>query len=105
MNGCPMDYVPRHSPSRVGISRLCVANPTVKHMLAGEMDAVGNAYLTNAVKYAIFLEANAKMQSAAIALGGQIKYISVDVARAMLMGRGDPDRAWDYWKRRAYGLK
>jgi hypothetical protein len=54
------------------------------------------------VRNAIFLEADARMQAAAIALGGSIKYISVDEAKAMLQSRGDPDRAWEYWKRRAF---
>jgi HCOMODA/2-hydroxy-3-carboxy-muconic semialdehyde decarboxylase len=74
-------------------------------LLRGHGAVVQARELKNAVKNAIFLEANARMQTAAIALGGQIKYISVDEAKAMLQARGDPDRAWDYWKRRAFGPK
>ena len=58
-----------------------------------------------AVRNAIWLEANARAQLAAIQLGGQVKYISAEEARTMLGSRGDPERAWDYWKRRALGPK
>lgn len=54
-----------------------------------------------AVKNAIYLEANAGIQSAAIGLGGQITYISREEALAMGSAQGDLGRAWDYWKRRA----
>ena len=54
-----------------------------------------------AVKNAIFLEANARMQSAAMALGGPVKYIAAEEAMAMAKAGGDLERAWDYWKRRA----
>jgi HCOMODA/2-hydroxy-3-carboxy-muconic semialdehyde decarboxylase len=54
-----------------------------------------------AVKNSIFLNANARMQAAAIALGGSIKYISVEEARGLAAAPGDLTRAWNYWKRRA----
>lgn len=70
-------------------------------LMRGHGSVVVSRELKNTVKNAIFLETNARMQSAAIALGGPIKYLSMEEAMATLSGRGDPDRAWDYWKRRA----
>ena len=74
-------------------------------LLRGHGAVVVSRELRNAVRNAIFLEVNARIQSAAIALGGPIKYITPEEAAAMLRGRGDPDRAWDYWRRRALGPK
>jgi len=74
-------------------------------LMRGHGDVVAARDLKAAVRNAIFLDANARMQATAIQLGGSIKYITPDEARAMLSGRGDPDRAWDYWRRRALGLK
>jgi ribulose-5-phosphate 4-epimerase/fuculose-1-phosphate aldolase len=67
----------------------------------GAVMASGN--IEAAVRNAIFTEANARMQLAAIQLGGPIKYISPAEAQGMSRGSGDPGRAWDYWKRRALG--
>ena len=61
--------------------------------------------LKSAVRNAIFLDSNARIQSAAIALGGSVKYVTSAEANAMSRGQGDSDRAWDYWKRRALGPK
>jgi ribulose-5-phosphate 4-epimerase/fuculose-1-phosphate aldolase len=58
-----------------------------------------------AVKNAIYLEADARMQSVAIGLGGSITYLSQDEALAMASAKGDLGRAWDYWKRRALNSK
>lgn len=58
-----------------------------------------------AVKDAIFLDADARIQSAAIALGGPIKYISPKEMEGMTRAPGDLDRAWDYWTRRAFGQR
>jgi ribulose-5-phosphate 4-epimerase/fuculose-1-phosphate aldolase len=55
-----------------------------------------------AVKNAIYLEADARIQLAAISLGGPIAYISKDEALGMSAAKGDLGRAWDYWKRRAF---
>ena len=70
-------------------------------LMRGHGAVVVSRDLKLAVKNAIFLEANARMQSAAIALGGPIKYIAEEEALAMTRAGGDLDRAWDYWKRRA----
>jgi HCOMODA/2-hydroxy-3-carboxy-muconic semialdehyde decarboxylase len=58
-----------------------------------------------AVKNAIYLETNARIQSAAIGLGGHITYISREEALAIGSAQGDLGRAWDYWKRRAFSSK
>lgn len=74
-------------------------------LLRGHGAVVVSRDLRSAVRNAIFLEANARMQSAAIALGGPVKYITPQEAIAMSKAQGDSDRAWEYWKRRALGSK
>ncbi|MCL6683181.1 class II aldolase/adducin family protein [Sphingomonas alba] len=89
----------------LGASLATTLGKGVAVLLRGHGAVVVSRELRVAVRNAIWLEANARAQLAAIQLGGQIKYISADEARAMLALRGDPERAWDYWKRRALGPK
>jgi HCOMODA/2-hydroxy-3-carboxy-muconic semialdehyde decarboxylase len=58
-----------------------------------------------AVKNAIYLEADARIQLAAIGLGGSVTYISREEAYGISSAKGDLGRAWDYWKRRALNSK
>jgi HCOMODA/2-hydroxy-3-carboxy-muconic semialdehyde decarboxylase len=74
-------------------------------LLRGHGAVVAARDVTVAVKDAIYLDANARIQSAAIALGGPITYISPKEMEGMSQAPGDLDRAWDYWRRRALGPK
>lgn len=89
----------------LGASLAATLGGKIAVLLRGHGAVVVSRDLRNAVRNSIFLEANARMQSAAIALGGSIKYIAPEEATAMSKGQGDSDRAWDYWKRRALGSK
>ena len=71
----------------------------------GHGAVVVSANIRVAVKNAIYLNANARMQATAIALGGSVKYFSFEEGKAMGAAPGDLSRAWDYWRRRAYGEK
>jgi HCOMODA/2-hydroxy-3-carboxy-muconic semialdehyde decarboxylase len=74
-------------------------------LMRGHGSVVVSRGLKVSVKNAIILEENARLQTAAIALGGTIKYIAPEEAMAMARGGGDLDRAWDYWKQRALKSK
>jgi ribulose-5-phosphate 4-epimerase/fuculose-1-phosphate aldolase len=74
-------------------------------LLRGHGAVIVSRDLRSAVRNSIFLVLNARMQEEAIALGGPVKYITVEEAKTMFGSRGDTDRAWDYWKRRAFGSK
>jgi HCOMODA/2-hydroxy-3-carboxy-muconic semialdehyde decarboxylase len=56
-----------------------------------------------AVRYAIYTEVNARLQAAAIAIGGPINYISAEEGAARDKGSNDFARAWEFWKRKALG--
>jgi HCOMODA/2-hydroxy-3-carboxy-muconic semialdehyde decarboxylase len=72
-------------------------------LMRGHGDVIAALNVQLAVKNAIYIDANARMQTQAIALGGTIKYISVDEANGLATAGGDLNRAWEYWKRRALG--
>lgn len=72
-------------------------------LMRGHGAVVATQTIESAIRNSIFLDADARMQIAAIKLGGQINYVSVPEAHAMATYHGDPRRAWDYWKRRALG--
>lgn len=113
--GVPV-WEPKASGDPEGAGML-VRNPALGKSLAATLDnklvvllrghgaVVVSRELRSAVRNAIFLEANARMHSAAIALGGSVRYVTPDEAIAMSKGRGDSDRAWEYWRRRALGSK
>ena len=74
-------------------------------LLRGHGAVVASTNLRLAVKNTIYLDADARMQLAAIALGGPITYISLEEAIALAQAPGDLARAWEYWKRRAFAPK
>lgn len=55
-----------------------------------------------AVRNAIYLEVNARLQAEAIHLGGPITYISPEEGAAIAKAKGDLERAWELWKREAH---
>jgi ribulose-5-phosphate 4-epimerase/fuculose-1-phosphate aldolase len=114
------DGVPVWDPESSGdpaAAQILVRNPALGASLAatlgkrtvalmrGHGAVIATVDVIVAVKDAIYLDANARMQSAAIALGGPIKYISPQEAHAMEAAVGDINRAWDYWRRRAFPPK
>lgn len=114
-DGVPVwDSAASNAPDSTGI---LVRNPALGASLAralgnrsavlmrGHGAVVATPTIESAVRNSIFLDANARMQVAAIKLGGPIHYVSWPEALALAKGNGDPRRAWDYWKRRALGAR
>jgi HCOMODA/2-hydroxy-3-carboxy-muconic semialdehyde decarboxylase len=89
--------------SALGASLAATLGSAPAALMRGHGDVIAALNVRLAVKNAIYIDANARMQSQAIALGGPIRYLSVDEANALAVAGGDLNRAWDYWKRRALG--
>jgi ribulose-5-phosphate 4-epimerase/fuculose-1-phosphate aldolase len=70
-------------------------------LLRGHGNVVVGPDIQTAVKYAVFTEVNARLQTIAIGLGGPVKYISADEAAARAKAPNDFPRAWTLWKKRA----
>jgi len=70
-------------------------------LMRGHGNVVVGPDVQTAVKYAVFTEVNARLQTIAIGLGGSIKYISADEADARAKAPNDFPRAWTLWKKRA----
>ena len=73
-------------------------------LMRGHGNVVAAPSVQTAVRYAIYTEVNARMQSIAISLGGPINYISAEEGAAMGRTPADAGRAWDLWKKKAMGL-
>jgi HCOMODA/2-hydroxy-3-carboxy-muconic semialdehyde decarboxylase len=72
-------------------------------LLRGHGNVVVAQDVQTAVGYAIYTEVNAQLQTAAIGLGGPITYISDEEGMGRDKNPGDPNRGWEYWKRKALG--
>jgi len=72
-------------------------------LLRGHGDVVAAADVRTAVRYAFYTEVNARLQATAIALGGQVKYLSAEEGAAREKREADTDRGWELWKRKALG--
>jgi HCOMODA/2-hydroxy-3-carboxy-muconic semialdehyde decarboxylase len=70
-------------------------------LMRGHGNVVVGPDVQTAVKYAVFTEVNARLQTIAIGLGGPIKYISAEEAAARAKAPSDFPRAWALWKKRA----
>lgn len=70
-------------------------------LMRGHGNVVVGPDIQTAVKYAVFTEMNARLQTIAIGLGGPIKYISAEEAAARAKAPSDFARAWAIWKKRA----
>ena len=70
-------------------------------LMRGHGNVVVGPDVQTAVKYAVFTEVNARLQTIAISLGGPIKYISAEEAAARAKAPSDFGRAWAIWKKRA----
>jgi ribulose-5-phosphate 4-epimerase/fuculose-1-phosphate aldolase len=70
-------------------------------LLRGHGNVVVGPDIQTAVKYAVFTEVNARLQTIAIGFDGPIKYISAEEAAARAKAPNDFPRAWTLWKKRA----
>jgi ribulose-5-phosphate 4-epimerase/fuculose-1-phosphate aldolase len=97
-----------------GMTDMLVRNPELGRALARTLGSkpallmrghgavvVGDS-LPQAVGRSIYLQMDARLQAQAIALGGEITYLSPEEARKA-QSYGNYDRAWDLWKRKAMG--
>jgi HCOMODA/2-hydroxy-3-carboxy-muconic semialdehyde decarboxylase len=72
-------------------------------LLRGHGNVVVGPNLQVTIRDAIYTEVNAKMQLAAVGLGGPITYVSAEEGDAVDKNPGDTQRGWDLWKRKALG--
>lgn len=72
-------------------------------LLRGHGAVVVGPNLQMTVRDAIYAEVNAKMQLAALSLGGPVTYVSPEEGAAVLKNPGDTARGWELWKRKALG--
>lgn len=70
-------------------------------LLRGHGAVVAARDVRNAVRNAIYLELNARLQAEAVRLGGPITYISPEEGAAIAKSKGDLERAWELWRREA----
>jgi HCOMODA/2-hydroxy-3-carboxy-muconic semialdehyde decarboxylase len=72
-------------------------------LLRGHGNVVVGPNLQVTIRDAIYTEVNAKMQLAALGLGGPVTYVSAEEGAAVDKNPGDTQRGWDLWKRKALG--
>jgi HCOMODA/2-hydroxy-3-carboxy-muconic semialdehyde decarboxylase len=74
-------------------------------LMRGHGVAVVGGSVRHAVGRSIYLEANARVQLEAIALGGEVTYLAPEeAAEVMRLGEnGGYERAWELWKRDVLG--
>jgi ribulose-5-phosphate 4-epimerase/fuculose-1-phosphate aldolase len=72
-------------------------------LMRGHGNVVVGPDVQIAVRRAIYTEVNARLQAAAIAIGGPINYISAEEGAARDTASTDFARAWELWKRKALG--
>lgn len=72
-------------------------------LLRGHGNVVVGPNLQVTVRNAIYTEVNAKMQLAALSLGGPVNYVSAEEGAAVDKNPGDTARGWELWKRKALG--
>jgi ribulose-5-phosphate 4-epimerase/fuculose-1-phosphate aldolase len=72
-------------------------------LMRGHGNVVVGPDVQKAVRYAIYTEVNARLQTIAIGIGGPINYISAEEGAAMDKATGDAARAWELWKKKALG--
>jgi ribulose-5-phosphate 4-epimerase/fuculose-1-phosphate aldolase len=72
-------------------------------LMRGHGNVVVGPDVQTAVRYAIYTEVNARLQTIAIGIGGPINYISAEEGAARDKAEGDAARAWELWKKKALG--
>lgn len=68
-------------------------------LLRGHGAVIVAPNIKTAVRNAIYLDMNARLQAEAIHLGGPITYVSPEEGATMAGSKGDLDRAWELWSR------
>jgi HCOMODA/2-hydroxy-3-carboxy-muconic semialdehyde decarboxylase len=96
-----------------GTTDMLVRNPALGKSLAetlgdkpvalmrGHGDVVVGPTVQRAVTRAVYTEVDARLQTAALGLGGPITYISAEEGVLRDQAGGDESRAWDLWKAKA----
>jgi ribulose-5-phosphate 4-epimerase/fuculose-1-phosphate aldolase len=72
-------------------------------LMRGHGNVVAALDVQTAVRYAIYTEMNARLQTIALGIGGPINYISAEEGAARETAPDDHARAWDLWKKKALG--
>jgi len=72
-------------------------------LLRGHGNVVIGSSVQQAVTYAIWTEVNARLQLAAMQLGGPINFITAEEGEALDKNPGDLNRGWQAWKKKALG--
>src|SRR5262245_15303744 len=72
-------------------------------LMRGHGNVVVGPDVQTAVRYAIYTEVNARLQTIAIGIGGPSNYISAEEGAARDKVERDAARAWELWKRKALG--
>jgi ribulose-5-phosphate 4-epimerase/fuculose-1-phosphate aldolase len=72
-------------------------------LMRGHGDVVVGRTVQNAVAFAIFTEENARLQAAAMALGGPINYVTAEEGALREAQGRDEARSWELWKAKALG--
>jgi HCOMODA/2-hydroxy-3-carboxy-muconic semialdehyde decarboxylase len=57
--------------------------------------------IPNVVGRSVYLDINARAQTQALALGGQVTYVGADEARLRMQDANEYARAWELWRRKA----
>jgi ribulose-5-phosphate 4-epimerase/fuculose-1-phosphate aldolase len=70
-------------------------------LLRGHGNVVVGPSVQQAVTYAIWTEVNARLQMAAMQLGGPINFITPEEGETFDKNPGDVNRGWQAWKKRA----
>src|SRR5215510_5326236 len=70
-------------------------------LMRGHGAVVVGQTISTVVGRSIYLDMNARLQAAAIALGGRVTYLDSEEARRWDAANGTYDRAWELWKRKA----
>ena len=72
-------------------------------LIRGHGNVVVGPNMALTVRMAIYTEENARMQLAAMQMGGNVKYITAEEGEARDKAPGDIARGWELWKRKALG--
>jgi HCOMODA/2-hydroxy-3-carboxy-muconic semialdehyde decarboxylase len=75
-------------------------------LIRGHGNVVVGPNIPLTIRYAIYTEENARMQTAAMIMGaGNVNYITAEEGAARDKAPGDINRGWELWKRKAMGGK
>lgn len=97
--GNESDMLIRNKDLGAALARKLGTNPVV--LLRGHGDTVVGRTLKIAIFNAVYTEGNARVQSEAMKLGGEVTYLNeVEAAKVGATNEGQVDRPWEIWKMR-----